>query len=101
MYILGCSSGNIKWIPKNNSGKMYILVILHKKMVPTNFCFQILVPKARSVSVSPFSNPRRPRGKIIGREEDKTVVSVGAKVYFSCVESTWAPTLSRPVPEAI
>ena len=33
-------------------------------------------------------HPRRPRGKIIGREEDKTAVSVGAKVYFSCVEST-------------
>ena len=28
-------------------------------------------------------HPRRPRGKIIGREEDKTAVSVGAKVYFS------------------
>ena len=46
-------------------------------------------------------HPRRPRGKIIGREEGKTAVSVGAKVYFSCVESPWAPTLSRPVPEAI
>ena len=33
------------------------------------------------------AHPRRPRGKIIGREEDKTAVSVGAKVYFSCVES--------------
>ena len=40
-------------------------------------------------------HPRRPRGKIIGREEDKTAVSVGAKVYFSCVESfphNWWPT---------
>ena len=34
----------------------------------------------------PDTHPRRPRGKIIGREEDKTAVSVGAKVYFSCVE---------------
>ena len=32
-----------------------------------------------------FTHPRRPRGKIIGREEDKTAVSVGVKVYFSCV----------------
>ena len=31
-------------------------------------------------------HPRRPRGKIIGCEEDKTAVSVGAKVYFSCVK---------------
>ena len=34
-----------------------------------------------------YNHPRRPRGKIIGREEDKTAVSVGAKVYFSCVET--------------
>ena len=27
-------------------------------------------------------HPRRPRGKIIGLDEDKTVVSVDAKVYF-------------------
>ena len=39
------------------------------------------------VYVYKVQHPRRPRGKIIGREEDKTAVSVGAKVYFSCAES--------------
>ena len=33
----------------------------------------------------PETHPRRPRGKIIGREEDKTAISVCAKVYLSCV----------------
>ena len=44
-----------------------------------------------SIKIMPYPlyfHPRRPRGKIIGRKEDKTAVLVGAKVYFSCAEST-------------
>ena len=58
-------------------------------LTPYRLVLQVCVVKYRLKRIRKMqsSHPRRPRGKIIGREEDKTEVSVGAKVYFSCVQN--------------